>query len=93
MIKTKAREIEGGAEDAVGGRCIPLGARVSALMVKNKPKKTSKQTTKSKTKQKQKTRNRKNRVLAAVISALEIGALTFKVNMDPNESFMRRLSC
>ena len=39
MIKTKAREIEGGAEDAVGGRCIPLGARVSALMVKNKPKK------------------------------------------------------
>ena len=46
-------------------------------------KKTRKQTTKSKTKQKQKTRNRKNRVLAAVISALEIGALTFKVNMDP----------
>ena len=57
-------------------------------------KKTSKQTTKSKTKQKQKTpRNRKNRVLAAVISALEIGALTFKVIMDPNESFMHRLSC
>ena len=52
-------------------------------------KKTSKHTTKSKTKQKQKTGNRKNRVLAAVISALEIGALTFKVNMDPNESFMR----
>ena len=40
-----------------------------------------------------KKRNRKKRVLAAVISALEIGALTFKVNMDPNESFMRRLSC
>ena len=39
-----------------------------------------------------KTRNRKKRVLTAVISALEIGALTFKVNMDPNESFMRRLS-
>ena len=39
MIKTKAREIEGGAEDSVGGRCIPLRARVSALMVKNKPKK------------------------------------------------------
>ena len=39
MIKTKAREIEGGAEDAVGGRCIPLGARVSALMVENKPRK------------------------------------------------------
>ena len=52
-------------------------------------KKTSKQTTRSKTKQKQKTGNRKNWVLAAVISALEIGALTFKVNMDPNESFMR----
>ena len=38
MIKTKAREIEGGAEDAVGGRCIPLGARVSALMVKTNQK-------------------------------------------------------
>ena len=91
MIKTKARGTEGGAEDEVGGRCIPLAKRVSAFMVKNKQK-TSKQTTKSKTKQKQKTRNRKKRVLAAVISALEIGA-NVKVIMDPNESFMCRYSC
>ena len=42
MIKTKAREIEGGAEDAVGGRCIPLGARVSALMVKTNQAKGNK---------------------------------------------------
>ena len=49
MIKTKAREIEGGAEDEVGGWCIPLATRVFALMV-NSNKKTSKQTTKSKTK-------------------------------------------
>ena len=48
MIKTKAREIEGGAEDAVGGRCIPLGARVSALMVKNKPKKQANKQAKAK---------------------------------------------
>ena len=48
MIKTKAREIEGGAEDAVGGRCIPLGARVSALMVKNKPKKQANKQRKAK---------------------------------------------
>ena len=48
MIKTKAREIEGGAEDAVGGRCIPLGARVSALMVKNKPKKQANKQPKAK---------------------------------------------
>ena len=38
MIKTKAREIEGGAEDEVGGWCIPLATRVSALAVKNKQK-------------------------------------------------------
>ena len=48
MIKTKAREIEGGAEDLVGGRCIPLGARVSALMVKNKPKKQANKQPKAK---------------------------------------------
>ena len=48
MIKTKAREIEGGAEDAVGGRCIPFGARVSALMVKNKPKKQANKQPKAK---------------------------------------------
>ena len=38
VIKTKARETEGGAEDKVGGRCIPLATWVSALMVKNKQK-------------------------------------------------------
>jgi len=53
VIKTKAQETEGGAEDEAGGRCIPLATRVFAFMVKNKQK-TSKQTTKSKTKRKQK---------------------------------------
>ena len=93
MIKTKARETEGSAEDVVGRLCIPLGERVSALTVKNKQKNKQTNNQKQNETKTKKRENRKKRVLAAVIAALEIDAITFKVNMDPNELFMRRLSC
>ena len=71
---------------SVGNKGFPLyGEKQTKKQANKQPK--------AKRNENKKTRNRKKRVLAAVISALEIGALTFKVNMDPNESFMRRLSC
>ena len=93
MIKTKARETAGGAEDEVGGRYSVGNNGFRPSVEKQTKRQANKQPKAKRNNNNKKTRNRKKRVLAAVISALEIGALTFKVNMDPSESFMRRLSC